>query len=228
VLRPRVRTYVRTYTHTHTHTHTKQGPLSVGTKPVWHEGAVQTVESGFSAGCCRTLQGVLRYWISSWSPLLYFLGKHRGGPDGDTWSVALFVKVALWRTSVQEKVMFLKETIHERTNKTYNLVTCGEFLDSNHNFLGEGPWPEHLGDQALATRLLRRQLPPTQQHFICLKGSRVMWCETPGETGRRSPVLKTHTQNPHWGWTLANPRTCCTSSRATGMPCVQGRWESNK
>lgn len=78
-------------------------------------------------------------------------------------------------------------------NSTYNWITGGKLLDANHDFLGEGPGPEHLGDQAFAARLLRRQLPSTEQHFICLKGRRVdtgMKCE--GGRRQKRPNLKIH------------------------------------
>lgn len=82
-----------------------------------------------------------------------------------------------------------KSNICKRTSSTYNWITGGKLLDANHNFLGEGPGPKHLGDQAFAASLLRRQLPSTEQHFICLKQREVethMRCE--GEAGREDPT----------------------------------------
>lgn len=61
----------------------------------------------------------------------------------------------------------------KRTNLTYNWITRGKLLNANHDLLGEGPRPEHLRDQAFATRLLCCQLTATEQHFICLKRRRV-------------------------------------------------------
>lgn len=85
-----------------------------------------------------------------------------------------------------------KSHTYKRTNLTYNWITRGKLLNANHDFLGEGPGPEHLGDQAFAACLLRCQLTATEQHFVCLKGRRVdtdMKCE--GKAGRR-PNLKIH------------------------------------
>lgn len=59
--------------------------------------------------------------------------------------------------------------LKKKKTLTYNWITWSQLLDANHDFLGEGPWPKHLGDQALAARLLRGQLAPTEQHFVGLK-----------------------------------------------------------
>lgn len=89
------------------------------------------------------------------------------------------------------------EVIARKTKKvregisTYNWVTRGQLLNANHDFLGEGPGPKHLGDQALPARLLRRQLPPTEQHFICLKGRRAGADKKgEGQVGREDPTRK--------------------------------------
>lgn len=78
-----------------------------------------------------------------------------------------------------------------RMNLTYNWIARSKLLNANHDFLGEGPRPEHLRDQAFPACLLCCQLTATEQHFICLKGNRVdtnMKCE--GEAGAEDPTQK--------------------------------------
>lgn len=118
-----------------------------------------------------------------------------GGQGKPIWSSGThygFHQCFPWRWLCREQKRSWQRRSHtcKKTNSTYHWITRGKLLNANHDFLGEGPGPEHLWDQAFAACLLRRQLPATKQHFICLNRRVETAMKCAGQAGTLDPNPK--------------------------------------